>query len=163
MLRVSNKEIYLTRGDTALLNIKIGRYGCKEPYELSNGDRVFFTVKSTYEEEEFIFQKIFLYEVPVPPEPEPPTPEEPEDPENPDPELPEEPLVKTEDTPVVPDEPPIEKPEIIFKILPEDTSILEFGDYTYDVEIKTFDNDVYTIIPPSKFVLEPEVTYSRNE
>lgn len=43
-------------------------------------------------------------------------------------------------------------------ILPEDTKGLKIGGYVYDAELTTADGDVFTIIPPSKFVLMPEVT-----
>lgn len=44
------------------------------------------------------------------------------------------------------------------KIEPEDTKHLDWGKYVYDVQITTADDDVYTVIPVSKFVLLEEVT-----
>ena len=38
-----------------------------------------------------------------------------------------------------------------------------FKEYIYDVEIRTSVGDVYTVIPPSIFCVEPEVTYYSNE
>lgn len=53
--------------------------------------------------------------------------------------------------------------EVLFKIIPSDTDNLEFKKYVYDVEIKTFDGDIYTIIPPSTFEIRPEVTTHLDE
>lgn len=53
--------------------------------------------------------------------------------------------------------------EVSFKIVPSDTNNLQFKKYIYDVEIKTFDGDVYTIIPPSIFEIMPEVTTHLDE
>lgn len=53
--------------------------------------------------------------------------------------------------------------EILFRIEPLDTNELDFGTYVYDVEIRTVAGDVYTIITPSNFIIEPEVTYAVNE
>lgn len=47
---------------------------------------------------------------------------------------------------------------ITFEISPEDTSNLPFGEYFYDVELRTNDK-VFTVITPHKFVLEEEVTH----
>lgn len=46
----------------------------------------------------------------------------------------------------------------IFHIEPTDTAGLAFGKYIYDVQLNTKDNDVYTVIPPSKFEVLAEVT-----
>lgn len=46
----------------------------------------------------------------------------------------------------------------IIKIMPEDTEKLSFGDYVYDIQL-TFSGAVKTIIKPSKFTIESEVTY----
>lgn len=43
-------------------------------------------------------------------------------------------------------------------ISPSDTNQLSFGKYIYDVELKTSDGDVYTIIEPTRFDILPEVT-----
>ena len=45
-----------------------------------------------------------------------------------------------------------------FHIRPEDTNGNKFGEYCYDVQLKTND-DVYTIIEPTEFEILPEVTY----
>lgn len=48
--------------------------------------------------------------------------------------------------------------EAIVEITPNDTSNLRYGDYVYDVQINK-DGNVTTVIKPSKFVIEEEVTY----
>lgn len=45
-----------------------------------------------------------------------------------------------------------------FELTPEDTNNLPFGEYYYDVEMKT-DNKVYTVITPHKFIIKEEVSY----
>lgn len=46
-----------------------------------------------------------------------------------------------------------------FYIKPEDTAQLPYGQYKYDVQLTTVSGDVYTIIPPSTFKLDNEVTF----
>lgn len=46
----------------------------------------------------------------------------------------------------------------VIKILPEDTKTCDFGKYFYDVQLDTADGEVYTIIPPSVFVIDKEIT-----
>lgn len=41
----------------------------------------------------------------------------------------------------------------------EDTAAMEFGDYVYDVQVTWADGTVKTLIVPSRFRLEEEVTY----
>lgn len=48
----------------------------------------------------------------------------------------------------------------LFKIEPEDTSTLAFGDYKYDIQIDTEDGDRYTVLGPATFKLLAEVTTS---
>jgi len=47
----------------------------------------------------------------------------------------------------------------IIRIDPEDTKGLRFKDYVYDIQLNRADGYVKTIIPPSKFTIEGEVTY----
>lgn len=47
----------------------------------------------------------------------------------------------------------------VIHIKPEDTEGLEFGNYAYDVELKTGGGDVYTIIEPSRFEIMKEVSW----
>lgn len=46
-----------------------------------------------------------------------------------------------------------------FSVVPSDTSDLIFGEYEYDVQLTTSDNEIYTVIPPTTFDLLREVTY----
>jgi len=48
--------------------------------------------------------------------------------------------------------------EAIVEIVPNDTKDLRYGDYVYDVQINKNGN-VTTVIKPSKFVIQEEVTY----
>lgn len=120
MLKVVNRNIYLTRGDSAALNIKITSEKCNQPYQILDGDEIFFTVKESYSLQPFLFQK----------------------------------KISSAD---------LIDGNVIFKILPSDTDDLDFKEYIYDVEIRTSVGDVYTVIPPSIFCVEPEVTYYSNE
>lgn len=45
-----------------------------------------------------------------------------------------------------------------FKIDPSDTKNLDFGKYIYDIQLTTDEGEVYTVVPPSNFVLAQEVT-----
>lgn len=45
-----------------------------------------------------------------------------------------------------------------FHFVPKDTSELAVGEYVYDVELRTREGDIYTVIPCSSFRLLPEVT-----
>jgi len=48
--------------------------------------------------------------------------------------------------------------EAIVEITPNDTSNLRYGDYVYDIQLNKNGN-VTTVIKPSKFVIQEEVTY----
>ena len=48
----------------------------------------------------------------------------------------------------------------VIYIAPADTETLAYGTYCYDVQLTTSGGDVCTVITPSKFVVEPEVTWS---
>lgn len=43
-------------------------------------------------------------------------------------------------------------------IRPEDTGVLSFGKYKYDVQLTTATGDVYTVIEPSTFEVMEEIT-----
>lgn len=45
-----------------------------------------------------------------------------------------------------------------FHIQPDDTAKLDFGKYTYDVQLNVNNGDVFTVIPPSMFEVLAEVT-----
>lgn len=44
-------------------------------------------------------------------------------------------------------------------ILPSDTKQLKYKEYVYDIQLTLADQTITTIIPPSKFKIEGEVTY----
>lgn len=46
---------------------------------------------------------------------------------------------------------------MILKLDPQDTKGLEFGTYTYDIEMTFDDGTVYTFVTPSPFVVDKEV------
>ncbi len=52
-----------------------------------------------------------------------------------------------------------ENGKAIIEILPEDTKHLRFQSYVYDIQLTKAGGVVTTIIPPSKFRVEGEVTY----
>ena len=45
----------------------------------------------------------------------------------------------------------------VLVLQPEDTKELGFGNYVYDVELTYANGDVDTVIPPTAFILAPEV------
>ena len=47
----------------------------------------------------------------------------------------------------------------LISIFPEDTRELRIGDYYYDIQLNRANGQVKTIIPPSKFTINAEVTY----
>lgn len=46
-----------------------------------------------------------------------------------------------------------------FIINPEDTKDLAFDKYKYDVELTTATGEVFTVVPPTAFVIDKEVTW----
>lgn len=44
---------------------------------------------------------------------------------------------------------------------PEDTRSLKYGNYLYDVTLTTVSGAVYTIIPPTEFILADEIHWER--
>lgn len=47
----------------------------------------------------------------------------------------------------------------VIEILPEDTKHLPFRTFVYDIQLNRLDGTVTTIVPPSDFTVEGEVTY----
>lgn len=44
-------------------------------------------------------------------------------------------------------------------ISPDDTRELDYGNYWYDVQLKTSDGGVYTVVGPARFIVREEVTF----
>lgn len=49
--------------------------------------------------------------------------------------------------------------EAVVQIDPEDTKDLRFGQYVYDVQWTQSNGTIITLVKPSKFIIEHEVTY----
>lgn len=45
---------------------------------------------------------------------------------------------------------------------PEDTNRFKYGNYLYDVTLTTDGGSVYTIIPPTEFILSDEIHWERS-
>lgn len=56
-------------------------------------------------------------------------------------------------------EPLIQKTGVHITILPEDTQDLDYKTYKYDVQLTMANGTVDTIIPPSDFIVQDEVTW----
>ena len=57
MLYIDDKTIKLTRGDTARLTVPIVNLANNGEYTMESGDILYFTVKKTAKDTEFLFQK----------------------------------------------------------------------------------------------------------
>lgn len=55
----------------------------------------------------------------------------------------------------------IKKTGISIVFNPEDTRPLKYGNYLYDVTLTTAGGAVYTIIPPTEFILADEIHWER--
>lgn len=51
----------------------------------------------------------------------------------------------------------------IITLTPADTEKLAYGAYWYDVQLTTAGGDIYTVIPPHRFNITPEVTFNEGE
>ena len=51
----------------------------------------------------------------------------------------------------------------IVTLLPSDTENLAYGSYWYDVQLTTSGDDIYTVIPPHRFNITPEVTFNEGD
>lgn len=103
-----NKNIVLTRGDSALFSVTLKMDG--QVYEMQEGDRIDFGVKSDYEDLECCIYKTSS--------------------ENP----------------------------AVFELTPEDTGVLDFGNYKYDVQFVAANGFTYTFIAKRRFKVDKEVT-----
>lgn len=61
MLRINDKEIYLTKGDTLDLLLEIYLED-GTPYEIQGSDVIRFVLKQSYEDEEVLIEKIIDHE-----------------------------------------------------------------------------------------------------
>ena len=57
MLYIDDKNIKLTRGDTARLTVPIINLANNGEYTMESGDILYFTVKKTAKDSDFLFQK----------------------------------------------------------------------------------------------------------
>ena len=57
MLYIDDKTIKLTRGDTARLTVPIINLANNGEYTMKSGDILYFTVKKTAKDSDFLFQK----------------------------------------------------------------------------------------------------------
>ena len=57
MLHIDDKTIKLTRGDTARLTVPIINLANNGEYTMESGDILYFTVKKTAKDTDFLFQK----------------------------------------------------------------------------------------------------------
>ena len=57
MLYIDDKTIKLTRGDTARLTVPITNLANTGEYTMESGDILYFTVKKTAKDSDFLFQK----------------------------------------------------------------------------------------------------------
>lgn len=58
MVKVQGTTIYMTRGDTATINLSI-KDNNKNEYELEDGDIVVFSVKKNLSDDSYLIQKTF--------------------------------------------------------------------------------------------------------
>lgn len=58
MLYIDDKTIKLTRGDTARLTVPIVNLANNGEYTMESGDILYFTVKKTAKDSDFLFQKL---------------------------------------------------------------------------------------------------------
>ena len=110
MLKITENEVILTRGDNADLIVTIKDMS-GNVYELQEGDELVFTLKNNCVTQTILIQKDI-----------------------------------TADSTI--------------HILPEDTSGLNYGKYLFDVQLTTAEDKVYTVIPPTVFVVSNEVNFS---
>lgn len=108
MLRCERNDIHLTRGDSAVLSLRIERED-GAGYEIQEGDSILFTIKKSVYDTAVLVQKKLV--------------------------------------------------DGVVRLNPDDTKSLKYGTYYYDVELTQPDGFVATVIAPSRFVIEPEVTY----
>ena len=119
-MRVNGTDIFMTRGDSERFEVSLFDKELEIQRNFVEGDKVFFTVKTSTQTKEFKIQKI---------------------------------IESFNGNGNAAD---VGKAIVI--IDPEDTKDLKYHTYVYDVQMIR-DGFVTTIIKPSKFVIEEEVTY----
>jgi len=117
-MRINGRDIYITRGDSETFRVILHDQETDTKRPFISGDVVYFTVKTSTQTLNKIFQII------------------------------------AEDFPN-----DFEDGEAIIHIRPQDTKDLRYHEYVYDVQLVRQGGEVTTIITPSKFVVEEEVTY----
>lgn len=108
MLNIVRNHILLTRGDTAVIEVKLHNKNHR-PYNIRDGDELIFTLKESVRSSDVILRK--------------------------------------------------QACDYQIKLFPDDTNMLHFGDYVYDVQLKKENGDICTVIPPTTFTLMEEVNY----
>ena len=58
MLKIKNRKIYLTRGDTAYIELKLRAKRDGEELEFQEGDKIYFSVKEDVGAEDYLFQRV---------------------------------------------------------------------------------------------------------
>lgn len=114
-MRINGTDIYITRGDSETINVSLFDQTDDTQRPFLSGDTVYFTVKTSTQ----TTNKIFQYAI-------------------------------TEFN---------EDGEALVHITPQDTKSLKYHEYVYDVQMVKENGAVTTIITPSKFIVEEEVTY----
>jgi len=117
-MRINGRDIYITRGDSDTFHVTLQDQETDTKRPFIDGDKIYFTVKTSTQTVNKIFQIIA------------------EDFQN-----------------------DFEDGEAIIHITPNQTKNLKYHEYVYDVQLVRQGGEVTTIITPSKFVVEEEVTY----
>ena len=108
MFKIMGSKIFLTRGDSAFIDIQIKNSDGTD-YEWNAGDQLLMTVKASTSSKEVLFQHALV--------------------------------------------------DGTIEIKPEDTENLNYGDYVYDCQLRTYSGVTQTFITPSLFRVLEEVTY----
>ena len=116
MFTIEENKIYLTRGDTAEIQVKLEKLD-GTIYRTQQGDAVYFRMKRypTNNTSEILIEKTAA---------------------------------------IVPD---IEEDDITVSLVPADTINLDFGEYSYEIELVTEAEEHYTVIADTEFVIGKEI------
>ena len=117
-MRINGTDVFMTRGDSESFRVVLYDQETDEKRPFIDGDKIYFTVKTSTQTVHKIFQIIA------------------QDFQN-----------------------DFEDGEAIIHITPSQTKELKYHEYVYDVQLVRQGGEVTTIITPSKFVIEEEVTY----